>query len=234
MRSIEVPTKDTLRSIHWPSCGSSSAARPWIAWCAARSLAERLSQDTTAIGPASAARRAARPTTSLAAGEAGTPTASVSKEPAAKAARRVSRSAATVSSAASKDSSGPRLQAASVIVSVTTAVDGAASSSHRRRTSSAARGSLRAPMISGSSDSGPRTMRVNSPSWADSRSDMRGERPVKDAKPHCGSEGSASECCVYQNWCARWNAPSPRCTMRTGAAGACGWVVRFSGCAHTA
>jgi hypothetical protein len=33
-----------------------------------------------------------------------------------------------------------------------TAVDGAASSSHRRRTSSAARGSLRAPMISGSSD----------------------------------------------------------------------------------
>ena len=54
----------------------------------------------------------------------------------------------------------PAIVAASVIVSVTSAVEGAASSSHRRATSSAARGSTSAPMTSGRSSPGPRSIRV--------------------------------------------------------------------------
>ena len=45
---------------------------------------------------------------------------------------------------------------------------------------------------------------------------MAGERPVKAAMPHsCASLA----CSVYQAACARKKLPTPRCTIRTGAAG---------------
>ena len=62
----------------------------------------------------------------------------------------------------------------------------------------------------------PRVISVYSPSCGRSASAIAGERPVKAAMPHSAASGA---CSVYQAWWARKKLPTPRWTMRTGAAG---------------
>ena len=108
------------------------------------------------------------------------------------------------------------------MVSVTIAVDGLDRAAIRAPVSAPSWAATMESMTSKLSPSAPRSMRVNSPSWAASSVAAVALRPVKAAIPQ-----PSPALAVYQAWWARWKAPSPMCTILASAAGA-GWVARFS------
>jgi hypothetical protein len=208
MRSTTVDTASNAPAMSRPSPTSTAPATSTTRLRTTSPLAGRLSHGTRASGGWPARARAASPATRR-------PPTVVSS--AGRPARRAATSAATAGWPGSGCPSGPTRYPASVTVSVTSAVDGAASRAHQASRSPPWCTAASAPTGSNRSPSGPRVTTVYIPSWSASRS-IRADpapstRPPNAAMPHASPSSARS---VNQAACARWKAPSPRWTIRTG------------------
>ena len=207
IRSTTVVTYDTDPSSQPASPGSTSSARSRTTRWAIAPLSGRLSHGITARGPASAARRAARPASRRAGAVC---TGAVGSARSACASDRTS--------GRSRSSPPPpparRRYPASVTVRVSARTSGEASSRSHDAWSVPGYAATTLPRTSKRSPSAARVTSVYRPSCAASACARAVLRPVNAAMPQSGASGA---CWVYHAWCARKKFPSPRWTSRTGA-----------------